>query len=61
MSDTTNIPHEEGEIDVDSLETSAIRFIRLIKPAWTSKKIIFKKLSTDDNNIYYSIFPSDYE
>ncbi|CAF2836873.1 unnamed protein product [Rotaria sp. Silwood2] len=61
MSATSNILHEAVEIDVDSLETNATHLICLIKPAWTSKKLIFKKLGTDDNNIYYSVFPSDYQ
>ncbi|CAF3261594.1 unnamed protein product [Rotaria sp. Silwood2] len=61
MSATSNILHEAVEIDVDSLETSATHLICLIKPAWTSKKLIFKKLGTNDNNIYYSVFPSDYQ
>lgn len=54
---TTNIPHEPIEIDIDSIELSAGRLVCLIKPTWVSKKLIFKKLGIDDNNIYYSIFP----
>ncbi|CAF3008389.1 unnamed protein product [Rotaria sp. Silwood2] len=61
MSATDNILHEAVEIDVDSLETSANHLICLIKPTWVSKKIIFKKLGTDDNNIYYSASPSDHD
>jgi hypothetical protein len=61
MSSTTNTPHEPVEIDVDSLETSADRLICLIKPTWISKKLIVKKLETDDNNIYYTIFPNEDE
>ncbi len=58
---TTNTPHEAVEIDVDSLETSAGRLICSIKPTWASKKLIVNKLGTDDNTIYYSIFPVDNE
>ncbi|CAF3949777.1 unnamed protein product, partial [Rotaria sp. Silwood1] len=61
MSATANIVHEAVEIDVDLLETSANHLICLIKPTWVSKKIIFKKLGTDDNNIYYSVYPNDHE
>lgn len=54
-------PHEAVEIDVDTLETNATRLICLIKPTWASKKLVVKKYGINDNNTYYSIFPSDSE
>ncbi|CAF3558133.1 unnamed protein product [Adineta steineri] len=59
MSSISNIPHESIEIDIGSLELSASRLICLIKPTWIKKNLIFKKLGTDFNNTYYSIYPSD--
>jgi hypothetical protein len=53
-----SIPHEAVEIYDDTVETSACRLICLVKPTWISKKLIFKKLGVDQNNLYYSIFPS---
>ncbi|CAF1375536.1 unnamed protein product [Rotaria sordida] len=61
MSATANILHEAIVIDVDTLETGAVHLICLIKPTWTSKKINFKKLDTNDDNNIYSVFPSDYK
>ena len=54
-------PHEPVEIDVDTLETSAGRLICLIKPTWISQKLNFKKLGVEENNVYYSIFPTSDE
>jgi hypothetical protein len=51
-------PHESVEIDVDTLETNATRLICLIKPNWVSKKLVVKKFGINDNNTYYSIYPS---
>lgn len=61
MLATPNTPYEELKIDINSLETSANHLICLIKPAWVSKTLTFKKLSTDDSSLYYSVFPSDFE
>jgi hypothetical protein len=55
------IPHESVEIDVDTLETNATRLVCLIKPTWVSKKLTVKRFGTNDNNTFYSIFPSDEE
>jgi len=59
MSSTTNPPHEAVEIDINSMETSISRLVCLIRPTWVSKKLNIKKLSTDDNDIHYSITPID--
>jgi hypothetical protein len=51
-------PHESVAIDVDTLETNATRLICIVKPNWVSKKLVVKKFGTNDNNTYFSIFPS---
>jgi hypothetical protein len=61
MSAIATILYEAVEIDINSFEISTGRLLCSIKPRWASKKLVFKKLNTDDNFIRYAISLKDSE